>query len=282
MLGGGGLWIGAAGGGGGGSGSSAVTVGSLVTMNATTGWQGQLFYNTTYNAFFQWVASRWWPFGNPDPRYGFVYANEEFGGTDRIGVLDWNTNNGTISTTSAGSSQVGVFLIRQATAGSVGNIRMNLASYQFGGGDYYIESSFAIPTAATAAEDFCALFGWNDVSTFDANGAAVDGAYFTINRAVNGSSAICVVASNSVKTSVNTSSAIDTGFHRYGIMVLQSSVIFSIDNVQVATIQSNMPVGAGRSTGIAFKVDKTLGTANSDITPDYFAGYGFFNTPRVP
>lgn len=264
---------------------STVLSGTIGTMASTTGVNGQSFFNTTYTAWFDWVSSRWWPRANPDPRYGFVLAHEEFTGTDRIGVLDWNTNSGTVTTTSANLLNPGLYLLRQATASAVANIRSDLAAWQFGTADFFAEAAIIVPTLATVSEDFSFAFGWNDNSAFSANSTCTDGAYFTLNRAVNGANLIANTASNTTTTTTNTSTAVTAGTEiRLGIFVstTNSNVTFYANGTLIATHTTNIPTGAGRQTGIAFKLDKTAGSSNSDIYLDYFDGWGFFSTARVP
>lgn len=256
--------------------------GTLATMNATTGSNGQMFWSTTYSAMFQWVVDRWIGIGVPDPRYGF-FAYDEFTGTDRIGWLDWNTNAGTITTTAGSATNPGVYLLRQATASAVANIRSDLAWMQFGTMDVYYEALVNIPTLATVGEDFCISVGFNDKSAFDANGACTDGIWFTLNRAVNTTKWIINTSQGGTATNTNTNTVVTAGtFYRLSIIVTAgTSAQFFVNGVSVGTITTNLPTGASQQTGCAFKIDKTAGTGNSDLQLDYFSLRAYFNGARV-
>lgn len=253
-------------------------------MFATTGSAGQFWYNTTYNHWFYWTAlGRWWPMANPDPVYGFVMPPEDFIGTDRIGTNDWNST-GTITTTPGLATRSGIYVIRQASATSISLLRSDISAFLLGTGDFYIETQVSIPTLATASEDFCMTWGWNDGFNYNANGDGTDTADIRLNRAVNGANWITNTTSNSSKTATTTSTAASAAtFYRLGIFAsgANSNVVFSVNGTTIATHTTNIPTGAGRATGLIWKIDKVAGTGNSDLQVDYFSGWGFYNGARA-
>lgn len=259
--------------------STTIQSGTLATMNATTGSDGKLFYCTTYHATFQWVNDRWWPFGVPDPRWGFWWF-DDFDSANNPQSHAWNA----VGSGAAGAygnlgTYNGLMYITTTTAATRESYAMYTAGFAFGLGDYYTEALVQISTLATIAEDFCIAFGWNDNTGYDANSACTDGAYFTLNRAVNTTKWITNTSSNGTKTSTNTNTSVVAGtFYRLGILVSQTNgnVVFSVNGTTVATHTTNIPSGAARSTGLLFKFDKTAGTAESDFIFDYVAAYGFY------
>lgn len=266
-----------------GSGGSSVTTGTLTTMSATTGTSGQSFYNSTYNAYFDWIVDRWWP-RQPDPRYGF-FVFDEFLGTDRVGTLDWITNAGTINFAVATATNPGILTIAQLTASALGNLRLNQANVQLGTMDVYFECILAIPTLATISEDFCVTVGLNDGIAFSSTGVAVDGVYFQINRGVNGAKWILNTSSNSTVTTQNTTSAdiVAGTYYRVGCYIAAgASVQFFLNGATLGTaITTNIPSGASRQTGLQIKLDKIAGTTTGTVNVDYIALWGFYNGQRV-
>lgn len=254
---------------------------TLAQMLASTGVDGLIVYNSTYKQHFRYVNDRWWPFGGIDPRYGYL-LEDEFISTGSLSQLDWNAS-GSGPQGNTGTYK-GLFFIEQATASSVAYLMSYTAGMAFGAGDYYMEAMVQIPTLATVGEDFSAMFGANDKLTFDANSACTDGACFILNRAVNTTKWITSTTANGSNTATNTNTAVVAGtWYRLGILVSQTNAnaLFYVNGALVATHTTNIPSGASRSTGSGYKVDKTAGSAASDIYTDYYAEYGFFTTARV-
>lgn len=269
-----------------GAGNNAVNSGSLATMNALTGVPGQLFYNTTYNAYFSWVSNRWWPFGNPDPRYGFeVY--DEFLSASGGSQLGWTASSSAGIGLSVGSSSSiqGVYYLEPTTSSTSAYLSTYVSGAQLGVGDLYVEGMIQFPVLATVSQDFCASFGFNNNNSYDANGGCTNGAYITLNRALNGTSWITNTVSGGTTSSTGTaSSVVAATWYRLGVYASanNSNVVFSINGTTIATHTTNIPTGPNNPTGFKFKMDKTNGNAAVDMYVDYFAAYGFFNGKRVP
>lgn len=257
--------------------------GSLATMNALTGTDGQMFWNTTYKAMFVWVVNRWIPYGIIDPRYGFsIY--EEFHGFDRIGQLDWQTPGG--APPFAGNLlNSGIYEITQSTAAAQNNLRLSLNTTQLGTMDFYFEVLCSIPTLATVGEDFCLTIGLNDSASYNANGTCTDGAFIQLNRAVNVKKWIYATTNNTTATATNSSSPDVVAAQWYRVSgYINAGVSFaaSVDGTSLGTaISTNLPTGAGRQTGFIIKVDKTAGSAASAVDLDYVWLYGFYNGARA-
>jgi hypothetical protein len=258
--------------------------GTLATMNALTGSAGQIFYNTTYHATFQWQNNRWWPFGNPDPRYGFVLY-DEFVTPNGGSSLGWASNSSSavgLSVVSDTTSQ-GLYYVEPSTAATRANLYLYTAGLEFGGTDFYIETKLQLAELATVSQDFCATFGFNNNLNYDANGACTNGANMQINRAVNGANWITNTVSGGTATTTNTSTAIAAAtWYRLGILVSKtnSNVTFYVNGTLIATHTTNIPSGTSTPMGIQFKMDKTVGSSAVDMYLDYFSAYGFFTTAR--
>jgi hypothetical protein len=263
------------------AGVTEVLSGTLAQMQSTTGAVGQSFYNTTYNAFFDWVADRWYP-RIPDQRYGF-YQADDWTSSAIAGTLGW-AGSGSGAIIVATATDAGIVNITQSTAASRSNLTLSSAAFLFGTGDYYYETIINIPTLATVSEDFSVAVGWNDNTTYDANSACTDGAYFTLNRAVNGANWITNTTSNGSNTPKNSSTAVVAGtWYRLSIYVnAGTSVTFYVNGAAItAAHTTNIPTGAGRNTGLQYKMDKTAGTGASAIQIDSMATYGFYNGQRA-
>lgn len=258
--------------------AASLTTGSLATMNATTGTPGQSFFNTDYNSMFIWIQDRWWPFGRPEPRYGFMLAAEEFTGQDRIGTLDWSNGN----QIAGNLLNPGMYQITNSTASSVVRIGGQLNAIQLGTMDIYMETIIQIPTLSNGSDNACFSWGLNDGSTYSATGACTDGAYFTLDPV--GSVWITNTSSNGTLTAKTSSSTPVAGTsYRLTIIALAgTSVTFYVNGTAItAAHTTNIPTGAGRQTGFNYRVDKTLGAGALLLNADAFTCYGFFNGQRV-
>ncbi len=263
-------------------GGTSILSKSASEMLALTGTDGQIIYNSTYKHPFIYIVNRWVPLGDPDPRYGFI-VKDEFLSTSGTFDMNWG-NVATVSTGTSLDTASGLCVLRQATAGSRASISQNAAGIMLGTMDVYQEWNVRFPTLATGAEDYCFAVGFNDAGAYDANGAATDGAYFTYNRAVNGANWNIHTAANSVLTNTTniTSAILADTFYRLSILVQgTTSAKFYVNGTLIGTHTTNLPSGVGRATQFQARVDKTLGSANSDAWIDYFYGYAFYNGARV-
>jgi len=256
--------------------------GTKSSMFALTGSNGQIYYNTTYNMYFGWsggASGRWWPIGIPDPKYGFVWAPEDILGADRIGSIDLSGNNGQLA---GNLLNPGLCTVSQSAASGVSRMSQQLNSIQLGTMDLWIESIIAIPTLSNGSDNACHVFGLNDGSSYSATGACTDGVYFTLDP-VN-ANWLTNTSSNSVLTSKTSSTAPSAGtFYRLSIFVeAGTQATFYVNGTAITTAHTtNLPTGAGRQTGVAWDVHKTLGAGALTMSVDNFAGWGAFNGARV-
>ncbi len=260
------------------TGNKNTIVDTLSVMQGTTGAAGQLFYNTTYNALFGWTVDRWFPV-SIDPRYGFFMASEEFTGSDRIGTLDWS-NSGTQNIIAGNLLNPGIYQVSASASSSQSRLNGQLNAFQLGTMDLYMETTLAIPTLSNGTDN--ANYAWllNDGSSFDTNSAATDGAYIIV-----GSSNILstVTASNGSLTTKPAGFAPSAGtYYTYGLYVNASNTAnFTVNGSSLTVAHAtNLPTGAGRQTGINYRIDKNLGAGALTMNFDNFVCYGFFNQRR--
>lgn len=263
------------------TGGTSILGKTATEMYALTGTDGQIIYNTTYKHHFKWIVDRWVPNGEPDPRYGLV-LKDDFISTSGTFDLNWG-NAATVSASTGGATTPGVALLRKAAALDRASMTQAVTGFLLGTMDIYQEWLVRFPTLATALEDYCFAVGFNDCGAYDANSLATDGVYFTYNRAVNGANwNLHTVSNGSATNTTNLVSAIaaDT-WYRLGILIKAgTSAAFSVNGSVIGTHTTNIPTGAGRGTHFQARLDKTVGSVNSDIHLDYFYSWGFFSGVR--
>ena len=129
-----------------------------------------------------------------------------------------------------------------------------------------------LPALSDGTDTYAVEFGFGDQST--ANGTITEGIYWRYTHSENsGNWTIkCVHASST--TSANTSSAADTNWHVFKIVVnaAATSVAFYIDGSQVANspITTNIPQDTGQSTGPFFRILKSAGSTARYLLMDAF------------
>lgn len=177
---------------------------------------------------------------------------------------------GVISARSSNGNYLFLFLGDQGQSG------MNLPIL-LGGGIITIQWYIKIPTISTGVHRFITRIGLGDTR----GGAQANGVYFEGVDNVNSGNWQIITANASVLTTNNTSTAIDTSWHVYKIVVnaAASSVAYSIDGVEVANspIATNIPTAA-LSPFVGNQ--KTVGNANRDVYIDLFTLNLPLTTPR--
>jgi hypothetical protein len=261
--------------------------GSFTLMNATTGIDGQSFWNTTYHALFKWTVDRW-DCVYVDPRYGFILAHEEFTGQDRIGTLDWS-NGSQLAGTSAAP---GIYSISNGTAASVQRIGGQLNAIQLGTMDLFIETSLRFQTLSSSGDSATMVWGLNDGSAYDSHGACTDGVFFSLDFAIDSTHICTNTTSNSTTTQKISALAaavpVANTFFRSNIAIIGStSASFYVGanpfgGTPITTAHTtNLPTGAGRQTGLNLCLHKVVGATSQTLDIDYIKVFGFFNGSRV-
>lgn len=250
---------------------------------------GMVRYNSTVESFEAYVDGRWEPVG------GNRGANTLFDDflTDAvntpISALGWDPlssgtgTGGSDVTTGVDSTDraIGVFQMTTGTTatGRYG-ISLGQAALLFGYASYYMEWRVEVPILSTAGQEYDLYIGF--ANNIGATGDVTDGAWFEYNRN-NSTQWVCATANNSVRTRTASGTAVTAAtWYRLGIEVnaAGSLVTYYINGAQVATINTNIPTGAGRQTGIGAKIEKSAGTTGRVVVIDYFKMLYFLTTPR--
>jgi hypothetical protein len=255
------------------------TSGNTATMLSTSGTTGQTFYNTSYNAWWDWVVDHWVP-RIPDPRYGF-YQYDEFWGSDRIGQLDWQTN-GSSPSAAGNALNPGIYTLSQATASNLTYLASQGNSLQLGTADIFWEALVSIPALSNGTDNACYVIGLHDGFAYSATGACTDGVYFTLDP-TNANWLTNTSSNGSLTSKTSTTAPVAGTFYRLGIYInAAASATFYVNGTAITTAHvTNIPSGAGRQTATMLAVHKTLGASARTMSADYVSVYGFFNGQRV-
>lgn len=182
----------------------------------------------------------------------------------RPGIFEFTTG----TTTSGAALMYGPSSI---LAGGIGCILL-------GGGAWYELWGVKVPTLSTAGERFIVLFGLSD----NASGAPTDGVWIEYDEATSANWRICA-ASNTTTTKTTTSVAVDTNWHDFTIIInaAGTSAEYFIDGTSLGVVNTNVPNGAGRDTGIVGRIMKSAGTTARTVLWDYLDISASLTTPRT-
>lgn len=141
----------------------------------------------------------------------------------------------------------------------------------FGGGvAVEFQSRVNISVLGTGSQSYSFRDGFLDSTTTD----ALDGVYFEYDSTQSPNWRICT-SNNSTRTKVNTSVAvaINTAYELYFIVNSTGTLAsFYINGTPVGSIATNIPIAAGRETGLSMQLLKSKG--NNAVSVDVF--YMFF------
>lgn len=170
---------------------------------------------------------------------------------------------------SSGSGETtnpGQLLIWATGVSSQGYMRGSATSIRFTGGRYFVEWLIKMPTLSTSSERFTVRIGFLDATT------PVDGCYFEYSDNVNSGQWQLKATGTSTTTSSNTTTAADTSWHRFGVLVnaAGTQVDYYIDGTNVGNITgSNIP-DSTEYTSSGFAISKTVGSGSSYVYVDYY------------
>jgi hypothetical protein len=188
-----------------------------------------------------------------------TFANIDTG--NRPGIATLSTG-----TTATGSTRVGY-------GTSTGQ-----ATILFGFAEWKYETSVMLPTLSDATETYSVQSGFTD------NPIPVDGVYFRYTDTENvGRWQACTKTNNNAINSIDTGIAVVANqWYRQTIIINPAGTLatFFIDGVQVASTALSIPIGAGRQTGLAVNILKTLGITARLVNVDYIDVVARFTTPR--
>lgn len=138
----------------------------------------------------------------------------------------------------------------------------------FGGGVTSVSFIVQIPTLSTGINDFNYYCGLADGNTLSGGTTAfVDGAYFKYNHALNAGQWTLNTTNTSVTTTVNTATAVTTGWTTLNIVANanDSSISFYINNVLVGTNTTNLPTAAISPMVFTISNAGTIPATNVDL-----------------
>ena len=127
---------------------------------------------------------------------------------------------------------------------------------------------FRIPTLSVAAQRFQFRTGFINTLTGD----QVDGIYLEYDDTIS-ANFIFKTAANSVRTSVITSILVTANtWNKVMLYVVDNIAYCVLNDIIIATINTNIPQGPSRTFGIGSALVKSVGTTNRTIDVDYLGG----------
>lgn len=168
------------------------------------------------------------------------------------------------------------------TAGQAANA--NYQPFRFDAASYVFEIVAKIPTLSDGTNTFAVGMGLADMDTGGPvpPQASLGGAYFRYHSPTNSGKWQSVTANNGPANveAKDTGIAADTNFHRFTIVVPQStaSIGFYIDGVLVQTNTNNVPTTIAANQH--WRINKTVGTAARNLHVDAYSLYYCYGTQR--
>lgn len=193
---------------------------------------------------------------------------------------DWQTggSGGGAAFVAGETGETGIYSLNTSTS-STGSrlITRGITSVLLGGGEVYVEWRAKIPTLGSGSERFNVTIGLTDQVT-----TPFDGAVFDYADNVNSGNWVLRTTSNGSSSTSNTSTAADTGWHVYGILVNAGAtqVDFYIDDTNVGNITGTIPTGAARNTAAGASITKSVGSTQRDLYLGYVMLEHKFTTAR--
>jgi hypothetical protein len=205
---------------------------------------------------------------------GIASASTSTSGTGAAFSVNANGNNDT-----GGNPGWAVASTGTTTTGRAAINPFTATPLLLGAGALHCENLVSLPILSDGTETFTVFVGLGD----SPSGATVDGVNFRYTHAVNSGKWQAVTRSNSVETAADTgvTVAANTNYRlQIEIGAAGTSADFLINGVSVATIATNIPIGASRQTNIMTGIVKSAGTTNRDLLIDYCECWVLLTTPR--
>ena len=224
----------------------------------------------------------WIPIGGANLRNKW----EIFADFESSGVLNpfFTSGAGTGATVGASSTdaanRVGIASAETGTtATGRAAIATSTSAILLGGGEVVFEAAINIPTLSDGTDTYIARFGLQD----NAAAESTDGVYFEYDSGTSANWRI-VTANSTTRTKTTTSTAVAAAtWMRLKIVINAAGTLatFYINDVSIGTISTNIPTGAGRSTGVIMNIVKSLGSNNRTIRVDWVHVTYTFTSARV-
>jgi hypothetical protein len=154
-----------------------------------------------------------------------------------------------------------------STAAGTAGLRTNSAAIRPGNGTMRTDWLVFLPVLSTAAEEYVLRLGFLD----DASSSIVDGAWLVYDRTatVNWRARTAIGAA---ATFVNTAAPVVAGAWLHlaiEIAADSSRADYYLNGAAIASITTNVPIGAGAETGCGLTLTKTVGTTARVVNVDY-------------
>jgi hypothetical protein len=250
---------------------------------ALTPSDGDIVYDTTLRATFQYVVDRWFLMGIIDPRCGTYWQEDFDNGNATTAINQWvqqvSGTGATVAARTALQTDMGKVLLQTGTT-TTGRaaISRDVTSWLPGASFTSIMWRMKLSNLSTVGEEFSIYAGFGDVR---GAGDQTDGVYFKYDRLTDGDFWSTNTASNTTRTkTVQTTVPDATAFNRYRIDIANALASFYVNDVLIGTNSTNLPTGAGRVSCPLFKIEKSAGTTDRFIDLDYCTFTQFFDARR--
>lgn len=201
---------------------------------------------------------------------------------------DQSSNFGDVTVADVASGRPGVAQLTTNSAVGLGasNIAIfgggsGTGPFILGGGVLTLQFYIKLPALSIITARYIVMFGLGDTFLTAGTTDQVNGCYFSYSDSVNSGNWSVKTASASTRTTGSTSTAADTSWHVYKIVVnaAATSVAYYIDGVQVANspLTTNIPTTA---IGPFVSIIETIGTTSNTVDVDLFTLNLPLTTPR--
>lgn len=219
------------------------------------------------------------------PSDTIVYHDDFIGGWDStkpFGAFSWFRQAQTGGGIGAADSYLaaanqGLLVLKSGSGGGWGGIGID-DIFKFGGGQILLEFCGKAVNTGDATNDFSLFLGFGD-RYFDSAAEPENGVYFHYNQGTNSGNWVAKTASTATRTSANSSTALDTNYHRFSILVNAggTSISFYIDGTEIdnSPITTNIP----SKTGLQFGIQNVAG-AEREFVIDYVTFKQLLTTAR--
>jgi hypothetical protein len=193
---------------------------------------------------------------------GVVRVYSDFSNTAADGAFTQAVASGVITQAVGTSSEWGKLqLSTSTTAGGEAQVRTDHVAGLLGGGELRVAVAMATgPTLSNATDSYYIIAGLSD----GVQSSFVDAVAFRYNHGVNAGKWECITRSNSTLSTADSGVAVATDT-RYLLEIELNAdatlAAFFINGSQVATLNTNIPSGAGRNIGAGCNIQKIAGTA---------------------
>ncbi len=182
-----------------------------------------------------------------------VMEEEFFAGATPTG---WATTGTITAGTGANTNHLGVFRLRYTTAAA--GMYQSQTAVVLGGGKLVWDIIAKQDNLSDGTDPLVTIAGLYDSGTAT---NATDGVFFMAAEGLNSGNWTAVTRNNTAQTATDTGVAVSTSWTRLGCIIDNAtSATFYINGAPVATNTMNLPIGAGRESGMGYITAKSTGS----------------------